>query len=290
MPREEHDVVSSLARWAESNADIRAVLLTSSRANPHATVDEFSDYDVILAVTDIGGYLESDAWLEHFGRVLTVYRDPIHIEFGLGRFIRVTHYEDGTKIDYTVYPVDLLTRIAREPELPADLDVGYTVLVDKDKLTEQLKPPTYKAHIPAMPTEKEYQTLVEEFFSEAMYVAKHICREDLMPLKHCLDCMAKQEHLRKLLEWRVELNHQWSWKPGAYGRNLKKYVAPAIWSELAGTYVGAGTDKNWDALFRIIGIFRRVAMEIADSLSYSYPESLDHRVVMYLEKTRGLYG
>jgi aminoglycoside 6-adenylyltransferase len=121
----------------------------------------------------------------------------------------VTHYEDGTKIDYTVYPVDLLTRIAKEPELPADLDVGYSVLVDKDKLTEQLKPPTYKAHIPAIPTEKEYQTLVEEFFSETVYVAKHICRDDLMPLKHCLDCMAKQEHLRRMLEWRIELRCLW---------------------------------------------------------------------------------
>jgi aminoglycoside 6-adenylyltransferase len=148
--RHEHDVVSSLAQWAEAKADIRAMLLTSSRANPQATVDEFSDYDIILAVTDFRRYLESDDWLEDFGRVLTIYKDPIHAEFGLGRFIRVTHYEDGTKIDYTVYPVDLLTRIAKEPELPADLDVGYSVLVDMDKLTEQLKPPTHKAHIPTI--------------------------------------------------------------------------------------------------------------------------------------------
>jgi aminoglycoside 6-adenylyltransferase len=284
--RHEHDVVSSLVQWAEAKADIRAMLLTSSRANPQATVDEFSDYDIILAVTDFRRYLESDDWLEDFGRVLTVYKDPIHTEFGLGRFIRVTHYEDGTKIDYTVYPVDLLTRIAKEPELPADLDVGYSVLVDKDKLTEQLKPPTYKAHIPTIPTEKEYQTLVEEFFSETMYVAKHICRDDLMPLKHCLDCMAKQEHLRRMLEWRVELDHNWSVRAGAYGKNLKKYVAPAVWSELESTYVGPGKRENWKALFKTINIFRKVATEVADCLNYSYPHSLDERVVKYLGKTK----
>ncbi len=284
--RHEHDVVSSLVQWAEAKADIRAMLLTSSRANPQATVDEFSDYDIILAVTDFRRYLESDDWLEDFGRVLTVYKDPIHTEFGLGRFIRVTHYEDGTKIDYTVYPVDLLTRIAKEPELPADLDVGYSVLVDKDKLTEQLKPPTYKAHIPTIPTEKEYQTLVEEFFSETMYVAKHICRDDLMPLKHCLDYMAKQEHLRRMLEWRVELDHNWSVRAGAYGKNLKKYVAPAVWSELESTYVGPGKRENWKALFKTINIFRKVATEVADCLNYSYPHSLDERVVKYLGKTK----
>ena len=287
--RKEHDVVSSLVQWAESKVDIRAMLLTSTRTNPHVTVDEFSDYDVILAVTDCRQYSESDDWLADFGKVLTVYRDPIRTEFGLEKFCRVTHYEDGTKIDYTVYPVDLLKRIAEEPELPTHLDVGYAVLVDKDKLTEQLKPPTYKAYIPVIPTEKEYQTLVEEFFSETIYVAKHICRDDLMPLKYCLDFMAKQKHLRRMLEWRVELNHNWSLKPGAYGKNLKKYVAPAIWSELESTYVGAGKDENWEALFKTISVFREVAIEIADYLSYSYPFSLDQRVVKYLDKIKGLY-
>ena len=287
--RKEHDVVSSLVQWAESKVDIRAMLLTSTRTNAHATVDEFSDYDVILAVTDYRQYSESDDWLEDFGKVLTVYRDPIRTEFGLEKFCRVTHYEDGTKIDYTVYPVDLLKRIAEELELPTNLDAGYTVLLDKDKLTEQLKPPTYKAYIPVIPTEKEYQTLVEEFFSETIYVAKHICRDDLMPLKYCLDFMAKQKHLRKMLEWRVELNHNWSLKPGAYGKNLKKYVAPAIWSELESTYVGAGKDENWEALFKTISVFREVAIEIADYLSYAYPFSLDQRVVKYLDKIKGLY-
>lgn len=287
--RQEHDVVSSLVQWAESKVDIRAMLLTSTRTNPHATVDEFSDYDIILAVTDFRQYSESDDWLEDFGKVLTVYRDPIRTEFGLEKFCRVTHYEDGTKIDYMVYPVDLLKRIAEEPELPTYLDVGYTVLVDKDKLTEQLKPPTYRAYIPVIPTEKEYQTLVEEFFSETIYVAKHICRDDLMPLKYCLDFMAKQNHLRRMLEWRVELNHNWSLKPGAYGKHLKKYVAPAIWSELESTYVGAGKDENWEALFKTINLCREVAIEIADHLSYSYPYSLDQRVVKYLDKIKGLY-
>lgn len=289
MQRQEQDVISSLVQWAESKVDIRAMLLTSTRTKPHVTVDEFSDYDVILVVTDHRQYLESDAWLEDFGRVLTVYRDPVHTEFGMEKFIRVTHYEDGTKIDYTVCPVDLLKRIAEEPALPDYLDVGYAVLVDKDKLTEQLKHPTYKAYIPVIPTEKEYQTLIEVFFSNTLYVAKHICRDDLMPLKYCLD-MAKQNNLRKMLEWRVELDHNWSLVPGAYGKNLKKYVPPSIWSELESTYVGAGKDENWEALLTTINLFREVAIEIADHLSYPYPYSLDQRVVKYLDKIKGLYG
>ncbi len=287
--RQENDVLSSLVQWAESKVDIRAMLLTSSHTNSFTTVDRFSDYDVILVVTSIKPFLDNEDWLENFGKVLVVYRDPIRPEYGLERFTRVTNYEDGTKIDYTIWPVGLIRRIIEEPKLPADLDIGYAVLLDKDNLTEKLKPPTYKAFIPAIPTEKEYQALVEEFFNITIYVAKHICRDDLMPLKYCLDRVAKQDKLLKMLEWRIELDHNWSLKPGAGGKNLKKYVTSETWSELESTYVGVGKEENWEALFKTITIFRNVAIEVADLLGYSYPYSVDQRVVKYLDRIKSSY-
>lgn len=101
------------------------------------------------------------------------------------------------------------------PTLADVLDVGYRVLVDKDGLTQGLKPPTYTAHIPPVPTEKEYQMLIEEFWSESTYVAKNLWRDELLPAKYNLDYVMKFQLLRKLLEWRIEINHNWSLKPGA---------------------------------------------------------------------------
>jgi len=258
------------------------MLLTSTRTKPGATVDAFSDYDIIIAVTDVRRYLENEGWLEDFGEVLVVYRDPVSYEYGFERFIRVCNYQDGTKVDYTVWPVGLLQHVAGEPELPDYLDVGYTVLLDKDSLTDRLRPPTYMAHVPTAPTEREYQFLVEEFFNITIYVAKHICRGDLMPLKYCLDQVAKQEKLRRMLEWRIEVDHNWSLKPGAYGKGLKKHLTPETWTELESTYVGAREEENWEALFATIALFRRIAVEVADSLGFTYPEGLDQRVVKYL--------
>ncbi|WP_426477259.1 aminoglycoside 6-adenylyltransferase [Chryseobacterium sp. CBSDS_008] len=40
--------LKQIIQWAENNADIRAVLLTSSLVNPYAPVDDFSDLDVEL--------------------------------------------------------------------------------------------------------------------------------------------------------------------------------------------------------------------------------------------------
>jgi len=76
-----------------------------------------------------------------------------------------------------------LKQIASESKPPSELDIGYSVLLDKDHLTDQLQAPTHKPHIPASPTEAEFQALMEEFFHESTYVAKHLRRGDLMPLK-----------------------------------------------------------------------------------------------------------
>jgi len=89
---------------------VRAMLLTSSRADPKAHLDLFSDYDVILVVTDIHPFFEDRTWLQDFGQVLVVYRDPIRLDYGLEAFAYITQYEDGTKIDFTLWPVETIIR------------------------------------------------------------------------------------------------------------------------------------------------------------------------------------
>jgi aminoglycoside 6-adenylyltransferase len=81
-----------------------------------------------------------------------------------------------------------------------------------------------------------------------------------------------------MLEWRMEIDHKWSLPTGAHGKGLKHYVNPAIWQKLESTYVGAGKEDNWQALFTTIGIFRQVASEVASGLGFSYPQDLESRV------------
>ena len=76
--------------WAEKREPVRAMLLTSTRTSPNARVDLFSDYDVILVVTDIHPFFADRGWLEDFGRVLVVYRDPIRLVYGVGKFAYIT--------------------------------------------------------------------------------------------------------------------------------------------------------------------------------------------------------
>ena len=284
----EDSVIHTLIHWAERQPGVRAMLLTSSRAIPGAPADVFSDYDVILALRDVQPFYEERTWLEAFGPVLVVYRDALEPYYGSLKSCYVTQYENGLKIDFTLWPVETLERMAADPQLPDEFDAGYRVLLDKDHLTDALKPPTYRAYIPTPPTEIEYLTAVEEFFHEATYLAKHLWRDDLMAAKHTLDHSMKQGYLLPMLEWRLEVDHDWALKPGLYGRGLKKRLSSDLWAELESTYAGAGLEQNWEALFRTIALFRKVAIEAGDRLGYAYPDDLDRRAVAYLQKVKSL--
>ena len=286
----EEETIERLIQWAEHQPLVRAMLLTSSRAIPQAPSDVFSDYDVILAVGDVQPFYKDRTWLEAFGPVLVLYRDPLILDGGLERSAYVTQYENGLKLDFSLWPVELLQRVVAEPHLPDEFDAGYQVLLDKDHLTEGLKTPTYAAYIPTPPTETDYQDAIEVFFLEATYVAKLLWRDDLMAAKHVLDHYMKQEHLRPMLEWHVEMDHQWSVKPGPYGRRLKQWLRPDLWAELECTYTGAGIEANWEALFRTMALMRRVATEVGERLGYVYPQALEQRVVAFLQKVKDSGG
>ena len=279
-----------LVQWGEKQEQVRAMLLYSSRADPDAPVDAFSDYDVILAVTDIHPFWRDKTWLENFGRVLVVYRNPIapDDDFGIDTFAHIVQYENGTKMDLTFFPIELMRRVVENPTLLDYLDPGYSILLDKDHLTDGIEPPTYKAYIPTPPSEEVYLDVVEEFFHECTYIAKHLWREDLVAAKTILDGTLKCNHLRRMLEWRIEIDLNWSVKLGAHGKQLKKWLSSEQWAELENTYTGAGYEDNFDALFRTIFLFRKVAIEIGDSLGFVYPHDLDQRMMVYLTKVRNL--
>ena len=61
-----------------------------------------------------------------------------------------------------------------------------------------------------------------------------------------------------------------------------------MWAELEKTYTGPDLDANWDAMFRLIDLFRTVAMEVGDNLGFSYPDAMDQRSVAYLQRVRNL--
>jgi aminoglycoside 6-adenylyltransferase len=284
---EESDVLARLVAWAEADPSVRTMILTSSRARRDGHADALSDYDVIVAVRDAAEFAASDAWAPEYGEPLVRWNDQGEL-YGETTYFRGVVYRDGAKIDYTVWPEALLERVSEQSALPDALDVGYRVLLDKDASTSDWRPPTYRAHIPVKPMKAQYDALVDEFWWDTTYVAKSLWRGEVVFAKFALDYDAKFGALRRFLEWRIEIDHEWSLKPGAYGRGLERLLPAELWSELAETYVGIEPEDNWSALFRTAALFRRVATEVGDALGYPYPQDVDDAVTAGLERVREL--
>jgi aminoglycoside 6-adenylyltransferase len=283
---QEKDVVDKLVAWGTAHPLIRAMVLTSSRSRPDGPVDPLSDYDLILAVSDVRPFAFEDAWISEYGRPMVRWGDQGE-EHGLTTYFRGVIYQNYVRIDYSIWPVEVLERIAADPPLP-ELDMGYRVLLDKDQRTAGWKQPTYQAYIPTRPTEAEYQALVEEFWWGTTYVAKSLWRDELVFAKWVLDADLKLETMRRMLEWRIEIDHHWSVKPGLHGRGLKQLLSPDIWTEFASTYVSLNVEETWVALDLVIALFRKLAPDVGNALGYAYPQQVDDQVSAYLEAIRAM--
>jgi aminoglycoside 6-adenylyltransferase len=282
---QEKEVVDKLVAWGTAHPLIRAMILTSSRTRPDGPVDPLSDYDLILVVSDVRPLAFADAWISAYGRPMVRWGDQGEMH-DLATYFRGVVYQNSVKIDYGIWPVELLERIEASDLLLDELDMGYRVLLDKDQRTAGWKQPTYQAYIPARPTEAEYQALVEEFWWGTTYVAKSLWRDELVFAKWVLDQDLKLETMRRMLEWRIEIDHHWKVAPGIHGRGLKQLLPPHIWSEFAATYVELHVEETWAALDRLIALFRKIASDVGKALGYPYPQQVDDQVSAYLEAIR----
>ncbi len=277
-PRQ-NQVVSRLVTWAGRRPDVRAVLLTSTRAKPGA-VDALSDYDVVVVVDDIRPYAVDRGWLGAFGEVLVMYQDPVQDPHGLGfgQFGTVTQFADGLHIDFTLWPVGLVRHSVRAGLLPGDLDDGYQVLYDPEGLAAGLRAPTAAA----------FAQWVEEFYSDVPYVAKCLWRDELLPARWCLNFDMKHVYLRQMLEWQVATETGWTAPAGVMGKGLKRRLDPELWQALEATYVDGRISANWRSLFDTLALFRRVGQQVAERLGYTFPIDLDERVTDLARRIQSL--
>ena len=283
---ETRDMAKEVTDWAKKAENVRVVLLTSTRANPHGQIDVLSDYDITLYVRDMQPFLEEDKWPETFGEVLV--REPYKPKFwddGSGCCMVI--FKNAPRVDFNVLLLEVL-----EQDMKTDggypNDMGYEILLDKDGLIQRTIPPTYSEYWTKQPTESEYEELVHHFWWNITYVAKCLFRDELFFAKYMLDGGLHHHYLKSAIAWYIGMQKNWKNNPGANGRWFKKHLDPQIWSEIEATFAGADLEENWKAMFKTAEIFGRLASDVGDHLGYSYPFELERNVTQFLTETRDL--
>lgn len=276
--RTEEEVLTQFDTWAQKDDQIRAAVLTSSRVSPERETDFLSDYDIELYVADLDPFRRDDQWLSAFGPILVRWPLRPRSTFSEEWLTRLVLFRDGVRIDFQISDRQVI-----EPDA---YENGYRVLLDKDGLTAGLREPTYSKYYVRRPSQEEYDTLIHEFWWNATYVPKYLWRDELPFAASMMGQAVHDKYLRTIIEWLIGREHDWSVNTGVCGRRFKRYLDAEIWSEYTSTFAGADTEENWQAFFRAVELFGKLATIVGRSLGYSYPAQLHQDMVEYYRRIR----
>lgn len=285
--RSEKEILDAVVNWASESEDVRVVIITSSRANPDAPRDIFTDYDIEFAVTDLNKFLSDDSWLYNFGEPIEVIREDE--EAFEGEFaMRMVIYNDYVKIDFRIHSVVKFREQVSKDQLPDDWDIGYKVLIDKDSITANLKKPTFNSFKIAAPSEEEFLNTVKNFWWDTTYVAKSLWRDELFYAKYIFENIIRFNYLQNIIEWRIAYRSNEKITTNKHGRLFKKYLTPDEWKNIQTTFAGSDISENWDALFATMDVFRDFSKDIALKMNFQYPDKLDAETTTYIHRIRTL--
>lgn len=281
----ESTTVQRLVDWADGEPGVRAVFLVGSRGENGGRPDRLSDHDVLAFFRDRATYRWDESWLISFGDVLVKLHEEYEV---LGATVptRLVQYRDGTRIDFSLGDLSLLERMCGEENLPPLLDAGFRVLIDKDGRASRLPEPSGNAG-GEPPTAAGYRALVDEFWWEAIYVAKHLARDELLPARYSHDCVMRFRCLVPMLEWYARAAHGWDGRIGPHGRGLGRVLQKGELARLRRTSLGWSVEEGWDALLATAEYFRDVSDRVANRCGFAPRDELAEGVGALLREMRG---
>lgn len=274
--------------WADNNPDIRAVLLTSSLVNPYAPVDDFSDLDIELVFENLKEYETDKKWIYIFGDPVSMVEEDDSY-FDGKHAMKMVLYADHVKVDFKLYQKSEFLKEVQEEKLPDDWDVGYKVLIDKDQLTKDLKPPTYQSVMIRKPTEQKFQQLMNDFWWDTTYVAKCLKREDLFYAKFMSEDVIRTDYLVPLIEWSIASFHDWkNITTNKHGRLFKKHLSAEFWERAEATFSGSSIEDNWRALYASADLVHDLGTALAENLNFEYPHQQEEDIRKYLDEVQSM--
>jgi aminoglycoside 6-adenylyltransferase len=272
--------------WAASQPALRAAIAVGARERADPPPDEWSDLDWMLFLANRDDYAAQSKWLDSIGEVWVALLS--HIPTGDPEWL-VT-YSGGYNVDFVLLDTGSLEWLARADPLPEPFARGYRVLVDKDGLAAQISPAAGKPPALALPTAEQFSQVVSAFWYTAYYIAKQLSRGELFVAK-VRDGNLK-EPIMQMLAWQSLATRGGSVDIWHMGRFIDRWADPQALAGLPATFAHYDAPDSWRALLASLALFRRLALETAARLGYTYPDQLDERMgglVQGLTAERGFH-
>lgn len=260
--RSENEMLQLIINTAVNDSRIRAAYLEGSRSNPNVPGDIFQDYDVVYVVTETKSFREDKDWINRFGtRLYMQYPEesvyyPSDVESCYGWLMQ---FADGNRLDLHVCTWE---------NARSKLEL-YRTLVDKENLMPEKQMVSDERYWVKKPTQEQFHCTCNEFWWCLNNIAKGLWREEI-PYVMDMTNFQIRPMLRRLLEWKIGMENNFSVSVGKSAKYMSKYVSKEIYGKYLRTYSAAQIDAIWDATFAMCDLFGEIAPQVSEKLHFSY--------------------
>ena len=278
--RTDYEMFGAILSFAGENDEIRAVYMNGSRANPQVAPDCWQDFDIVYVVNRIDPFIKNQSWIRRFGEI-AVMQEPDSDLFEeehhpSERYAFLMQFTDGNRIDLTFQSIS-------QCQEQYGSDPLTVPLLDKDGLLKALPSPTDEIYHVRRPSQRQYEACCNELRWVAPYMAKGLCRGELLFAVEHLERYIRPQYLR-MLEYLAGFRTDFSVSVGKIGKYLQRYIPEEDWKSLADTYPRLETEEMWRALFLLLDGFERAARTVAGLGGFLYNQKEADSVRTYLER------
>lgn len=278
--RTEAEMISLIKDIAFKEENIRAAYIEGSRTNPNAPKDIFQDYDIVYIVTTIKPFREDKEWINNFGKILYMHYPednvfyPSDVENCYGWQIQ---FADGNRMDLHV--------CTKENAL-ANLEL-YQILVDKDGIVPYPQETTDERYWVKEPREIEFKCTCSDFWWCLNNVAKGLWRNELPYAMDVINFVLRP-HLKRLLEWKMGIENNFSVSAGKSCKYFKKYLQEETYRQFLATYSIAEIESIWNSVFEMCDLFQSTAVELSKKQKFVYDFEQAENSLSFLHHVRKL--
>lgn len=278
--RTEAEMISLIKDIAFKEENIRAAYIEGSRTNPNAPKDIFQDYDIVYIVTTTKPFREDKEWINNFGNILYMHYPednvfyPSDVENCYGWQIQ---FADGNRMDLHV--------CTKENAL-ANLEL-YQILVDKDGIVPYPQETTDERYWVKEPREIEFKCTCSDFWWCLNNVAKGLWRNELPYAMDVINFVLRP-HLKRLLEWKMGIENNFSVSAGKSCKYFKKYLQEETYRQFLATYSIAEIESIWNSVFEMCDLFQSTAVELSKKQKFVYDFEQAENSLSFLHHVRKL--
>jgi len=274
--RTPEEILKLVLNIANEDDNIRAVLMTGSRANPDCPVDIYQDFDIVYFVKDIKPYWDNDAWIEDKFCKPAFMQKPESMSLippdNNGNYAYLMMFPDGNRIDLQI-----------TKELYVDDGEPAILLLDKDGTFPKINVAKDYWYI-EKPNQKFFSDCCNEFHWCLNNVAKGIAREELSYAMEQFQNV--RDMLMKMLEWHIGVNNNFAVSAGKSGKYFKKFLSEDVYLRFTKTYSDTDYEHMWEAAFEMLYLFDDVAKVVADKLEFAFNVSEAQGIESYMKRVR----